>query len=220
MKKKSEVRSQKSFLIFYLLLFLLFTGSHASTVDDIIQQIQKRYNEIQEIKGIFYQVSYIKELERVERYEGRFFIGRSSGAKMRWVYIKPLDEEVIIKDTDIWIYKKSERQAFRGKFSRDSYGQLPISLLQGLEALGRDFNIARSGKNTLELRPKYQSGIIKKIHLVTTTGDFPIKSLTIFDVYGNKTDIFIKDIEINPGLDESIFVFNIPKGVEVFELNH
>lgn len=211
-----------SFLLFSLFTFYfsLLTPSYASTVDDLIQQIQKKYNDIQQLQGRFSQISYIKELDRVERYEGRFFISRSRGAKIRLIYTKPLDEEVIINNTSIWVYKKSVKQAFRGKFTRDSYGQLPIFILQRLGDLRADFNITPSGENTLELRPRSQIGLIKKIRLAISSGDFPVNSLTIFDVYGNKTDIVIKDIEINPGLDESLFVFTPSKGVEIFELNH
>jgi len=205
----------KKFLIF----FLLVTASYASTVDEVIRQIQEKYKETQDIQGRFSQTSYIKDLEMVKRYEGRFFISRGNGGGIKLVYTKPADEEVIIKDTGLWIYKKSERQAFKSKFTKDSYAQIPMSLLHRIEDIKTDFNITILKEGALELRPMHQGGLIKKILLVTTTEDLPVKSITVFDVYGNKTQIVLRDIEINTGLDESIFVFKAPKGIEIFELN-
>ncbi len=225
--QESGVRSQESskrILIFLFAFFIslftfhfsLFTVSYAAAVDDIVEQIQKKYKAIHDIQGTFSQTSYIKDLERIEKYSGKFFIKKS---RMRWEYTKPRDEQIIIRGTDIWIYKKSEKQALRTKFSKEAYSQAPIALLGSLENLKTDFNITVIEKNTLELRPRRQIGFIKKLLLKTTSRDHLIKMFTIFDIYGNKIVVELKDVEINPGLDDSLFIFKIPPGVEVFDFN-
>ena len=218
--KKFQISNFK-FQIFFLFTIhcSLFTAVSAATVDEVVENIQKKYNGIQDVRGKFLQTSYLKDLDRIEKYEGKFFMSKKSGTKMKWTYTKPRDEEVVINDPDIWVYKKSEKQALKGKFSKDSYGQVPLSLLGSIGNLRASFDITMSKEDTLELKPKRQLGIIKKILLVTKADDFPIKSFTVFDAYGNKVDITVKDTEVNLSMDESLFIFKAPSGVEVFEFN-
>ncbi len=204
------------FISLFTFHFSLFTVSYAAAVDDVVEQIQKKHKEIHDIRGTFSQTSYIKDLERIEKYSGKFFIKNS---RMRWEYTKPRDEQIIIRGTDTWIYRKSEKQVLRTKFSKEAYSQAPIALLGGLENLQADFDITMIEKDTLELRPRRQMGFMKRLLLKTTSTDLLIKMFTIFDIYGNRIVVELKDVEINPGLDDSLFIFKIPPGVEVFDFN-
>jgi outer membrane lipoprotein carrier protein len=204
-------------LLLFTIHFSLFTVVYAATLDETVERIQKRYDEIQDIQGKFSQTSYIKDLDRVERYEGEFFIRKPSS--MRWLYSEPRDEEVIIREGDIWIYKKSEKQVLKSTYSKDAYSQVPIALLSSIGNLKTDFDIKMIKEDNLELKPLHQMGFIKKILLEVNSRVFPIKAFSIFDIYGNKVDVIVKDIEINPGLKDSFFIFTPPPGVEVFDFN-
>ena len=209
------------FPVLGLLLFtvhcLLITASSASTADSIVEKIQNKYSEIQDMQGKFSQISYIKDLDRVETYEGEFFIKKPSN--MKWAYSEPRDEEITISGTDTWIYKKSKKQVLKTAFSKDAYGQVPIALLGSLGDLKNDFDIIMIKENMLELRPKRQMGLIQKILLEASSQDFPIKTFSIFDIYGNKILIAVKNVKINSGLKDSFFIFKAPPGVETFDLN-
>jgi outer membrane lipoprotein carrier protein len=213
------MKRQGLIVIFYFAFFLLFFPGNlcAGEIDEIITRIQTKYAEINDLKGTFSQTSIIKDLERKETYNGTFYIKKPSSIK--WIYTKPRDEEVTIKGNTIWIYKSSEKQAMKSTFSQDAYGQVPIALLNSLGRLKEDFYITIKEKDTLELKPKHGMGYIKHILLKVNKLDFPIRSFSIFDVYGNKIDITVNNVETNPGLEESFFVFSAPEGVEVFDLN-
>ncbi len=200
----------------YCLLSIVST-SHASTVDEVVGRIQKIYGEIKDVQGKFFQTSHIKDLDKIERYEGEFFIKKPSS--MRWNFSKPRDEEVIIKENDIWIYKKSEKQALKSAFSKDAYNHVPIALLNNFGDLKNDFDIKLIKDDTLELTPKRRMGFINKLLLEINSTDFPVKTFSVFDVYGNKINITIKNVKINSGLEDSIFTFKLQPGVEIFDLN-
>lgn len=207
-----------SFLVFLLPVRCpLSPASHASTVDEVVERIEKTYSEIKDVKGRFSQTSYIKDLEKTEKYEGEFFIKKPSS--MRWNFSKPRDEEVIIKENDIWIYKKSEKQALKSAFSKDAYNHVPIALLNSFGDLKNNFDIKLIKDDTLELTPKRRTGFISKLLLEINSTDFPVKTFSVFDVYGNKIDIMIKNVAINFGLEDSIFIFKLQPGIEVFDLN-
>lgn len=200
----------------YCLLSIVST-SHASTVDEVVGRIQKTYGEIKDVQGRFSQTSHIKDLDRTERYEGEFFIKKPSS--MRWNFSKPRDEEVIIRENDIWIYKKSDKQVLKSAFSKDAYSQVPIALLNNFGDLKNDFDIKLIKDDALELTPKRRMGFINKLLLEINSTDFPVKTFSVFDVYGNKIDITVKDVKINSGLEDSIFTFKLQPGVEIFDLN-
>jgi outer membrane lipoprotein carrier protein len=195
----------------------LVTVAHAAAVDDIVNDIQKKLAAIHDMKGAFSQVSYLKDLEKTERYSGIFYIKKPSG--IMWEYKTPRDEKVIINKTDTWIYKKSQKQAIKTRFSKEAYSQVPIALLNGLENLGADFDITLMEQDMLNLKPRHQMGFIKEIILKTSPKNFPVKILKVLDMYGNNITIELTDIKTNNGLDDSLFTFTVPQGVEVFDMS-
>lgn len=208
-------------LITAVLLFAvycsLFTAAYASDVDDAVSRIQKKYAEIKDIRGNFSQTSNLKDLDRIEKYEGKFFIKKPYN--MRWMYSNPRDEEIIIRDTEIWIYKKSEKQVLKSSSGGESNRHVPVAILNSIGTLKTDFDLAMIKKDTLEVKPKRQMGSIKKVILELSSADFPIRAFSIFDINDNKIDIVIKNVEINPGLEDSFFIFKAPPGVEVYDLS-
>jgi outer membrane lipoprotein carrier protein len=189
----------------------------AATVDDTVNQLQKKLSEINDMSGIFSQTSFIQDLDETQEYSGKFFIKKPSG--MMWEYDKPRDEKVVINGSDTWIYKKSQNQVIKTRFSSEAYSQVPIALIVSMENIRNDFDIILTRENALQLTPKRKIGFIKTLVIETSSVDFPVKMFTIIDTYGNIIMIELNSVKINPGLDDSLFIFTVPKGAEVFDLN-
>lgn len=200
---------------FHFSLFTVFFAA-SSVVEEDITRIQKAYENIKDIKGSFMQKSYIKDLKRVDTYRGDFFIKRPM--KMRWEYKGEKPQEVIINNEDIIIYQKKERQAFKGKFDRDTYGQVPIALLSGFGKIQEEFYVSeKNGK--LLLKPRNSMGGIVSIEIVPSEGEFPISSFIINDSNANNIEIILNDIKINTGLKDSLFEPSLPGDVNIYEYN-
>lgn len=229
MTKHQAVSSQQStvkkisffnlFFVIYLLLIthytLPVTAVEAASVDETISMIEKKAGEIRDISGSFSQKSFLVDLERTEEYTGNFFIKKPS--QIRWQYDEPRDEEVYIRADEIWIHKRVAKQAIRSRFTENAYGQAPIALLGSLENLKTDFDISATDKNDiLNLKPKHKIGSIKELLLEVSNADFPVRSFTIFDIYGNNVIILIKDVHTNTGLDDSVFIFEPTPDMEIF----
>lgn len=188
----------------------------ASSINEDIARIQKAYENIMDMKGSFMQKSYIKDLKRVDTYRGDFFIKRPM--KMRWEYRGDKSQEVIINSEDIIIYQKKERQAFKGKFDRDAYGQVPIALLSGFGKIQEEFYVSeKNGK--LLLKPRNSMGRIVSIEIAPSEGEFPISSFIINDSHANNIEIILNDIKINTGLKDSLFEPLFPGDVNIYEYN-
>ncbi len=196
------------------------SGVRSEKTDDSlpeVHEVQEKYAKIYDIQGSFIQKSYIKDLEETQEYSGAFFIKKPS--QMMWQYGAPRDEKVIINDQDTWIYKKSQHQVIKTKFSKEAYSQVPIALLGSLENIREDFDIIIPAENALQLTPKRKTGFIKTLVLETAPGDMPITMFTIFDTYGNIIMIELSDVQINKGLKDAVFVFTVPPGAEVYDMS-
>jgi outer membrane lipoprotein carrier protein len=189
----------------------------SETADDVVNRIQKEHELIRDMSGRFVQKSYIKDLEETMEFKGTFFLKKPE--KMMWEYAEPRDEKVVIKDKETFIYKKSQNQVIRTKFSEESYSQVPIAMLESFDNIRNDFNISMPEKNALQLIPKKKIGHIKSVIMETSKHGFPIQMFTILDTYGNIIMIELKDIKTNPGLKDELFDFKIPDGAEVFDMS-
>ncbi len=224
-KTFAPLRLSLVFLVFSLLTshFLLLTAASAADgkpqdrLTVIVEGIQKKLAGIKDIQGNFTQNSYIKDLDQKQKYTGTFFIMKP--AKVMWEYSSPRDEKILIRKTATQIYKKSQNQLIKMKFSKEAYSQVPIALLESLENIWKDFDASLTDTNTLQLIPKQKRGSIKTIVLETASNDFPLKMFTIFDVYGNIVMIELDNLKINSGLDDSLFVIKTPPNVEVFDMS-
>lgn len=197
--------------------FLLPASASAAPVDETVASLQKQFAAIKDIKGKFVQKSYIKDLEDTQEYSGAFFIKKPS--KMMWEYAAPRDEKVVINDMNTWIYKKSQNQVIKSKFTKETYSQVPIALLASLDNIRDDFDITMPEKNALQLVPRRKIGFIKTVVLELVSADMPVKMFTIFDTYGNIIMIDLKNVQTNPGLNDTIFNFQVPQGAEVYDMS-
>lgn len=211
----------KTIRIHFISLFLLagiFMGipsyAFASDADENVLKIQKAYENIIDMNGVFVQKNIIKDLNKAFIYTGNFYIKKP--LKMKWEYKGETAQDITISDDTVLIYKKGDKQAFRGKFDRATYGQTPIALLSGFGDIRSEFNISGKGK-ALTLTPKKPLGIISSIKITMSGEGFPISSFTVQDGNANTIEIELKDIKINTGVKDSYFNITVPDGVNVFE---
>jgi chaperone LolA len=203
-------------------LFMFIAGttlpavSHALEFDDNIEKIQKAYEKIKDMKGAFIQKNTIKDLNKTDTYKGEFFIKQP--LKMKWVYTGKSAQDIFISNDTVVIYKKGDKQAYKARFDKATYGQTPVALLSGFGNIRQEFTISGRG-STLLLKPKSSLGNITSISITLSEDDFPIQSFTIQDGRSNVIEIVLKDVKTNTGLKNPLFEFSLPKGVNVYEYN-
>ncbi|MBC8414197.1 outer membrane lipoprotein carrier protein LolA [bacterium] len=183
----------------------------------LAKTVQKTLTGITNIVGQFKQTSFIKDLESTQEFTGTFYIKKPDN--IMWQYKTPRDEKIVIRGTDTWMYKKLENQVIHTKFTKDAYTQIPIALLTGMENIMDDFDISMAEENSLQLIPKKRMGFVKALILETSLTNFPVIMFTILDTYGNVIMVELTDVQINPGLDDALFQFEIPEGAEVYDLS-
>jgi len=213
-------------------------GGFAQSVDEIVDKVQATYEHTSDLEATFLQESLIKTMDTIEKSEGKVYIKKPG--KMRWDYKKPRKQEIVIEGKTIWIYKPDEKQVLKTPFSDNPQNKTPAGFLSGVGRLKDDFKIrlhnppsppyppltkggigggkgGQEGIFTLELIPKGIKSNIEKIFLEVNPEDYTIRSFSLFDIYGNKTTVTLKNIKTNKGLKDSTFHFKVPEGVKVIE---
>jgi outer membrane lipoprotein-sorting protein len=152
----------------------------------------------------------------MDTYKGQFFI--KIPKRLRWEYKGEVPQEVFINNDNILIYQKKEKQAFRGKFDWNTYGQAPIALLNGFGKIQDEFLVSQQNGNLL-LKPKQTMGGILSVEIMLSQGAFPISSFTIRDSHSNKIEIILKDVKINTDLKDTLFIPSLPKDIKIYEHN-
>jgi len=192
----------KTLTINLLCIFLLLTLSYAQNTT--LSKIETAYKNIDDASGNFIQISYIKELGKTQKFNGKFFI---KGDKIRWQYFGKFSQVVYLNRKMLTVYDKTNKQAIQSSFTEDKYGQLPIALLSRMADIKKDFDVAENKENTLILVPKTKMGNIKRIELVINENEFPIKSLKITDTMANIITVEFNNVKINTNLKDSLFNF-------------
>jgi outer membrane lipoprotein carrier protein len=198
------IKNMKNLLII-LLLFLFANPILAQ--DSALSKLNEAYKNINDASGSFTQTSYIKDLDKTQKFKGRFFI---KGDKIRWQYEGEFPQVIFLNKETLIVYDRKRKQAIQSIFSEEKYGQLPIALLSRMADIEKDFEITEKSKNTLILIPKTKMGNIKKIEITIQDEDFPIKFLKVTDTSANTVRIDFYSVTINKNLKNSIFQF-VPK---------
>lgn len=181
---------------------------------DGVDRIQKAYEGIRDLRGSFTQKSTIKDLKKTETYRGEFFL--KPPMRMKWSYRGKDAQDLTINKDTVLIYKKSDNQAFRGRFDKATYGQSPVALLGGFGSVRDEFNVTPKG-DVLILKPKKPMGAVTSVIVTLADEGFPIRSFVINDTYGNIVEIELRDIQTNSGIKDNTFELTLPKGVNVME---
>jgi outer membrane lipoprotein carrier protein len=211
----------KLFLSKVLILLAFFTGSTVFSQDDditaqeVIQNVQKAYNDITDAKASFSQTIKFGK-QKAQSSSGTLYIKKEK--KYR---IETGSQTIVTDGSTSWSYTPSKKQVVidyyketGNTFSPNKYlFQYPenfYSDLTGTEKIsGKDVYV-------LTLKPR-ESGYVKSAKLWVGKDDWMIKKIYI--VTDESTSTYsVKNIQTNIGLSSSKFTFTPPEGTEVIDM--
>jgi len=232
-------KSMKSKLTLWLVFtFLFFCGSAVLcrnvsaqptlpvedsrvSLDDIIKKIEKRY-AVPGFSAHFFQTSTIKAMEITDRAAGKAFFKRPG--KMRWEYETP-DRQTIITDNEtLWIFRPEDNQVMIGKAPSFFEGGKGFSFLSDMKLIKKKFSIdlekkTEDGYYELKLLPREKAFDVSVIYLSISTKTFDVVRIITANSYGDETRIVFSDIQFIQKIDDSMFSFKLPQGIEVLNLD-
>ena len=188
---------------------------------DVMEQVEKRY-AFSGFSANFFQASTIKAMEITDSASGKAFFKRPD--KMRWEYETPDRQTIITDGNRLWIYRPDDNQVMVGEapsFFEDGKG---FSFLSDMKLVKKQFTILLDKKveddtHVLKLLPRQKAFDVSVIYLFVSTKTFEVVKIVTYNSYEDETRIEFKDIQFKQKLDESLFNFNIPQGIEVLHLD-
>jgi len=188
----------------------------ACAADAPIAQLKAFLKSSASLSADFKQVSVNKAGRASQTSFGQFYLNRPG--KFRWNYQKPFVQEIVSNSDKVWFYDADLEQVTVKQLD-DSLGSTPALLLTGQVDIDEKFVLEEQGSddelNWIRLSPKNEESGFKYILIGLNNGQ--LGGMELGDNFGQLTRIYFSNIKINPVLNDSLFDFKAPKGVDVFE---
>jgi outer membrane lipoprotein carrier protein len=190
-------------------------------LDNLLNKIEKRYAG-PGFSAEFKQQSTIAAMEITDNASGKLFVKRPG--KMRWEYVQPESQIIISDGDDLWIYRKEDNQVMLGKAPSFFANGKGAGFLSDLKTLRTEFTITLEGKDDKEnqiikLVPKKESVELTRIHMTVSSQTDTIDQIVTLNGYGDETQIDISQYHFNQELPDDMFLFEIPDGAEVLQMD-
>lgn len=203
-----------------IILSLIFISlGWAQSVDDIVEEIQDRYEDLENFSAEFIQSEQFKITGSVNETKGKIYV--KNGIKYRL----ETDDRIIVTDGEsVWTYSLFNNQVLIDRAKKNDGSMLPrdllfkypreyyASLLDELEFEGKKHFLVK-------LDPKEDThGYVKTMKIWVDADNYLISKIEYTDFNENVSTFAIKKVDIKVSLPDKMFRFDVPDGVESVDL--
>ena len=139
--------------------------------------------------------------------------------RFRFVFKKPLEQVIVADGQTLWLYDVDLAQATARKQAQ-TLGATPAALIASatdLRAMELEFELsnaaASEGQEWVLARPRSKDGGLQTVRIGFKGAS--LATLEILDSFGQRSLMQFTQFEANPALDNSLFQFKPPAGVDV-----
>jgi outer membrane lipoprotein carrier protein len=204
----------------------VWIGAHASAVSgadgpsaELVRRVQARFDATSDFTADVDQELQVASAGRTLRAHGTVAFKRPG--KMRWALQNDEPQVIVADGTTLWFYQPAEKQVLKAPFRAAFRSSTPVSFLTGVGRIEDDFDASVESRNEREIRlllvPKKSEGEIGRLELTVDAATSDITAAEVHDPLGNVTKLAFSNLRRNTGLDESLFHFDAPAGVDVVE---
>lgn len=193
----------------------------AASAQDVVHSVQERYDATQNFAADFTQEMRIEAGGQVLKSSGQVWFQRPG--RMRWAYLAPEPQTIIADGDNLWIVQPADNQVLKAPLANAFESRTPVSFLLGVARLEQDFRAtllppAADGRLRLQLDPqKAEDGSLGALVLEVEPKTYDVAAATIRDPLGNETRVDLKGMRRNEELDQTLFRFERPAGMDVIE---
>jgi outer membrane lipoprotein carrier protein len=196
----------------------------AKEIKEVVKKLQARYEHTRDLQADFTQTTQIEGFATPITSSGRVYIKKPG--HLRWDYLDPNVEEIYVNKNDVMMYVPEHKQVLVGKLTQMAASQAPLQLLQGAAKLEEEFEVepvvagrGEGGLPVITLLPRSSEPesvrTVMKIVLALQPKTHFIKTVAIHEISGNISRFEFSHLKPNSGLQNTMFEFQVPEGVEV-----
>lgn len=206
------------FISRFILTIAMLTSFSASAADDQAPvQLRKQLDAMTSLQGNFVQTLYDQKGKQQDESKGTFVMLRPG--KFYWKTESPAPQLLVSNQKTIWLYDPDLETVNIRPFSDDLQKTPTLLLTADIETLRKHFSIKRSEQpNKTEkftLTPKVTDGLFQQLTLVFVDGQ--LAEFNIEDSLGQLSKIALSNQKRNQPIDEVIFTFIPPAGVDIIK---
>lgn len=197
------------------------TSTQPNDAKQLARAVDQHYNQLKSLKSSFTEIYQGPGVTRSE--SGTLWLKKPG--RMRWEYRQPREKLFLANPQTAYFYVPGERQARRTAIKNLDDIRSPLRYLLGktklekeLEALSiaPDIPPIQAGDTVLRGVPKAMKDRISEVVLEISSAHQIVRIL-IHEVDGTSTDFRFSDIEENVPVQDSLFRFTPPPGVETIQ---
>jgi len=185
------------------------------------EAVDQHYNRLKSLKSLFTETYEAPGISRSE--SGTLWLKKPG--RMRWEYKEPREKLFLADSHTAYFYVPGERQARKTSIKNLDDIRSPLRYLLGKTKLEKELNglslapdvpPLQQGDIVLRGVPKSMSDRISEVVLEISPAH-QIVRIRILEVDGTTTDFRFKNIEENVPVQDSLFRFTPPPGVETIQ---
>lgn len=184
---------------------------------DGVLQLYKFLYGMPTIRADFHQTVFDNQGAKTQDVTGVMQMQRPS--KFRWDYNKPFEQTIVGDGNKVWLYDPAFNQVTAHAIDK-AIGATPAALLAGNKNINDIFDFKDTGKKEglewIEAKPKDKKSSFVLVNLGFKEN--MLHEMKLHDSYGNTTVIELTHLEHNLKIDQIIFRFTPPSGVDVLDV--
>jgi outer membrane lipoprotein carrier protein len=202
------------YLAVFLLTFLAAPPAAKAQAGPARAQLEQFAHELESLYAHFDQQVLKPDGLVEDKSSGEVWLLRPN--RFRWQYGGEFPELVVADGQKVWLYDEMLEQVTikeQSFMTSDS----PLMLLTDVSRIEEQFEVRElggdSGLQLLELRSHNPESEFERILLGLNKGELLLMAME--DAFGLRTEIRFREIQRNPPLNEKLFQFTPPEGVDV-----
>ncbi len=191
------------------------TAPTAKDVATVWASYQRHWAEVHTFEASFKQRIEVAGISGDVESGGRLYFKKPD--KLRWNYEQGPPQSVVGDGRWLWIYQPDLEQAYRVDYpTAFGVGGLVGLLAGGEELTDRyNFSLEDSEPGTIHLKLVPREGAGETLDLILTAVGFQLRRVVVHDPAGSVTYMDFDDVRTNLPLDEELFRFTAPSGVDI-----
>ena len=204
--------------------------SKPKNLGDILSEMEKANTAFKTLKASIVYTRTITLLESTEISEGE--LSYKKPKRMCLKFYPPRNEVNVVDGKYVWVYHPSEKQVEKYEMTGSKQSSQGVSFFEfgygeSVEAAKKDYTITlmdtkEDGKKRfyiLDLQPKGPKSQYSDIRLWVEEEFWLPSRIELYESDGEVVNVIeLKNTKINKGMSDKIFIFDVPRGVEVIEL--
>lgn len=210
----------KRLIILGLSLNYILTASsiYAITGEKVVEKVHAKFEKLSTLSARFEKTFEWKLAKEVHRSKGKLYIKKPDKFRIQ------TESWVICSDgVSMWTYSEANEQVLLSDASESEETLTPQAFLfqytEGYQAkYERDEKVGKRTCYVVKLTPKEQTTLVTEMTVWVDKKNGLTQKVTYTDINGNVTTYQLSHVQIDKQLDDALFRFDAPEGIEVIDM--